>query len=111
MKISLAELNIYGPKGNPNADAGVTKYTEMPWEEFQEEKRGAASKIDPQATHGLEGSYNLSDKNAAISKCNLNPLVADALIVPVFLVIVDDASDVFGEGGQVCLCLYHCIYH
>ena len=71
MKVALKELEIYGPKGNPNAEAGVTKYTEMPWQEFQKEKATAEKKAQTPAPagHGVEkSSYDLADNAAAISE-------------------------------------------
>ena len=72
LKIALHDVEIYGPKGNPDADPGPTKYTEMPWEEFKKEaaaaeKKKAESSPAP-AGHGVEASYDLADKNAAISE-------------------------------------------
>ena len=35
LKTSLAELKIFGPTGNPDAEAPPKKYTEIPWEEVR----------------------------------------------------------------------------
>jgi hypothetical protein len=32
LKQALAKVEIYGPKGNPNAIPAPTRYTEVPWD-------------------------------------------------------------------------------
>ena len=77
LKASLSELKIYGPKGNPDAEAGAAMYTEMPWDEFQQKKMEDEAKKLHAAKGVGDGShlelkipkadYSFQDKNAMIS--------------------------------------------
>ncbi|KAG5643162.1 hypothetical protein DXG03_001492 [Asterophora parasitica] len=80
LKTVLAELAIYGPKGDPNAPAATTRYTQVPYEEILAKEREATGEHIP-LTAGLPPQgWQLSDNNAAI---------------------VDEANDVFGEQDEV----------
>ncbi|KAI4526439.1 hypothetical protein K525DRAFT_259127 [Schizophyllum commune Loenen D] len=39
LKTMLAEVGIYGPKGNPDAPPPPKRYTEVPWDQVQEDDR------------------------------------------------------------------------
>ncbi|KAJ6499283.1 Mechanosensitive ion channel-domain-containing protein [Mycena sanguinolenta] len=63
LKASLAEVGIYGPSGNPNAEPGTQRYTEVPWHEVKAERDNASK--TPQAPEPA-GGWELSGKNAVI---------------------------------------------
>ncbi|KAF8210292.1 hypothetical protein K438DRAFT_1903862 [Mycena galopus ATCC 62051] len=67
LKASLAELGIYGPSGNPNAEPGTQRYTEVPWHEVQADHE-KASKIEEKKAHtpAPTGGWQLSGQNAVI---------------------------------------------
>jgi len=39
LKTALAEVKIYGPKGNPRAPLPVTRYVNVPWDQVQTVER------------------------------------------------------------------------
>ena len=39
LKTMLAEVGVYGPKGNPDAPPPPKRYTEVPWDQVQEDDR------------------------------------------------------------------------
>ncbi|KAI1796400.1 Mechanosensitive ion channel-domain-containing protein [Ganoderma leucocontextum] len=86
LKASMEKLKIFGPDGNPNADSGPTKYTQVPYEEVlrQEEaaKRGQhpSSGSSMSELHVPKSDWTFADQNSAI---------------------VDDSQDVFGERDQL----------
>ncbi|XP_006461100.1 hypothetical protein AGABI2DRAFT_204597, partial [Agaricus bisporus var. bisporus H97] len=43
LKSMLGELNIHGPKGDPDAPASTTRYTQVPWEFIQAKDREEAA--------------------------------------------------------------------
>ena len=71
LKTSLAELKIFGPTGNPDAEAPPKKYTEIPWEEVrrneEEKRRKEAASKNP----FVKSEYDFSDKNAVVSEYQL----------------------------------------
>ncbi|KAF9460703.1 hypothetical protein BDZ94DRAFT_1169180 [Collybia nuda] len=69
LKAALAELAIYGPKGNPDPPPSTTRYTKVPWEIIQAADRQAV--VQPMQVPEPPvpvGGWQLSDKNAAIRK-------------------------------------------
>ncbi|KAJ2925115.1 hypothetical protein H1R20_g11975, partial [Candolleomyces eurysporus] len=73
LKQALAEVNIYGPSGNPNPPPAVTRYTQVPWESVLWEEQKAAEEKGreqlqhPQPPHHI-GGWDLRDKDASICK-------------------------------------------
>ncbi|KAJ7592132.1 Mechanosensitive ion channel-domain-containing protein [Mycena floridula] len=55
LKNQMSEVQIFGPKGNPNASAGPARYTQVPWEEAKREKVHSAEPV---------GGWHLADRNA-----------------------------------------------
>ncbi|RPD63790.1 hypothetical protein L227DRAFT_496301 [Lentinus tigrinus ALCF2SS1-6] len=84
LKASMEKLKIFGPSGDPNASAGPTKYTKVPYEDVLKKEQEAARHA-PQPSSGSElhipkSDWTFADQNSAI---------------------VDDSQDVFGERDQV----------
>ncbi|KAI5123926.1 hypothetical protein M0805_006343 [Coniferiporia weirii] len=77
LKTALAELSIFGSKGNPNAEPSPTMYTEVPWEEVRAKQEAKKQIVHDPAP--VAKQYNLSDKNAAVM----------------------DSEGVFDEAGQM----------
>lgn len=75
----MAELNIFGPLGNPDAPPSPKRYTEIPWDEVK-------AKEPPHAIQPLgfvtEPRIPRSDWQFSDDKAN-------------------DAEDVFGESNEV----------
>lgn len=68
LKTALAELKIFGPKGNPDAEPGPTLFTQIPWEEVQamkeeDKRKKAAEAVARPRVQRRE--YSLTDKSAA----------------------------------------------
>ncbi|GLB37046.1 putative mechanosensitive ion channel [Lyophyllum shimeji] len=79
LKTALAELHIYGPKGDPDAVPDPTRYTKVPYEEVKAKERRAAQN-HPQSQARPSHGWQLADSNA---------------------VIVDESNDVFGEKDEL----------
>ncbi|TFK87099.1 hypothetical protein K466DRAFT_491520 [Polyporus arcularius HHB13444] len=84
LKASLEKLKIYGPSGDPNAAAGPTKYTKVPYEDVlkkeQEDARHAPQPSAGSELHIPKSDWTFADQNSAIA---------------------DGSQDVFGESDQV----------
>jgi hypothetical protein len=66
LKTALAEVNIYGPKGNPD-EPSTTRYTRVPWELIEAEDRKAAQTRGSPPDYPLPaGGWQLSDNNVAL---------------------------------------------
>jgi len=79
LKTALAELNIYGPKGNPDALPTTTRYTKVPYDEIKAKERRAAQDALQSPGQPAQG-WQLADNNA---------------------VIVDESNNVFGETDEL----------
>lgn len=81
LKTAMAELQIYGSKGNPSSKPGPTKYTQVPWEEVKESERTEmpAPQI-PQEPRIPRGEWSFTDQDA---------------------MILDRGQDVFDEGDEL----------
>lgn len=69
LKAALAEVKIYGPKGDPSAVPAPVRQTLVPWDEVQEKEhitQRTESKAPEDPKMPVEG-WNLSDKNAVMS--------------------------------------------
>lgn len=82
LKTSMAELKIYGSKGDPSAKPGPTKYTQVPWEEFKASERTEmpmpeASISEPRIPRG---EWSFTDQDA---------------------VVLDRGQDVFDEADEL----------
>ncbi|KAJ7045534.1 Mechanosensitive ion channel-domain-containing protein [Mycena alexandri] len=77
LKGALAELGIYGPSGNPNADPGTQRYTEVPWHEFNDKVKHNQEKA---AETTPAGGWQLSAPNA---------------------VLLDGQDDIFGDPDEL----------
>lgn len=94
LKEHLSEVQIFGPKGNPNTSAGPTRYTQVPWEEVQAEERRAKR----EKAHSTEpvGGWRLADKNADMCK-----LSACCFMILLKTTADNDADNVFGDTSQL----------
>ncbi|KAJ6499912.1 Mechanosensitive ion channel-domain-containing protein [Mycena vitilis] len=82
LKAALAEVGIYGPSGNPNAEPGTTRYTEVPWHEVKADSQKAKNSEEKTPSAPVpEGGWQLSGQNA---------------------VILDGTDDIFGDPDEVC---------
>jgi len=79
LKIALAEVNIYGPKGNPNASPATTRYTKVPYEEILAKEHQEAQNTLHSPSLPPKG-WQLTDDNA---------------------VIVEDSNNLFGETDEL----------
>lgn len=73
LKTSLAELKIYGPKGDPGAEAGPTMFTQIPWEEVRAKKEQEQEKKKTPPHPSVEPAipktdFNLMDRHAAVGE-------------------------------------------
>lgn len=86
LKAALADLDIYGPGGNPNPKPPTSRYTLVPWELVAEEDKGkeVVSHATPpgriQEPRIPQSNWKLTDSNIAL---------------------VDGGGDVFDEGSEV----------
>jgi len=81
LKAALADVKIFGPKGNPKAVAAPDRYTLVPWDEVQANERDAlqVDSAESDAHKMPAGGWKLSDKNAPI---------------------MGDTGNVFGESDE-----------
>lgn len=85
LKAALADIEIYGPSGNPNAKPSTKRYTIVPWELVSEQDRYKEGG-SPLAPGGIQepkipvSNWHLTDSN---------------------FVLVDGGGDVFDEGSEV----------
>ncbi|KAJ3575123.1 hypothetical protein NP233_g1300 [Leucocoprinus birnbaumii] len=64
LKTALGELQIFGPKGNPDAPPSTTRYTQVPWELIQaKDREDAVKKAQETPVHVPVGGWHLRDKN------------------------------------------------
>ena len=73
LKTALAELEIYGPTGNPDAEPAPKLYTQIPWGEVQamkEEQRRKKEAESHSRPFTQKREYSLTDKSgvATLSK-------------------------------------------
>ncbi|KAF9012331.1 hypothetical protein BDQ17DRAFT_1232693 [Cyathus striatus] len=71
LKTALAEVKIFGPKGNPDSPPGISRYTKVPWDIIDaKDRRGAEEKgRGSEASIALPpGGWQLRDKNTTIRK-------------------------------------------
>jgi len=82
LKAALADVKIFGPKGNPKAVAAPDRYTLVPWDEVQANERDAlqVDSAESDAHKMPAGGWKLSDKNAPI---------------------MGDTGNVFGESDEL----------
>lgn len=86
MKIALADLEIYGPTGNPNPKPKTSRYTLVPWELVTAEDQDKEDVLHPTLPGHIEeptvpaSNWNFTDSNIAL---------------------VDGGGDVFDEGSEV----------
>lgn len=66
LKAALADLKIYGPSGNPNAEPGTKRYTEVPWHEVQAEAHKSKNEGKSPDTAAPVGGWQLSGQNAVL---------------------------------------------
>jgi hypothetical protein len=72
LKTTLAELKIYGPKGDPDPPPNATRYTQVPWELVEAKDREDAEKNAVQAgIHVPAGGWELRDRNDAIGELSM----------------------------------------
>jgi len=79
LKTFLADAHVYGPGGNPNAAAGPTQYTLVPWEQVKHEQDVQAPSMPQPAPVMPAGGWNLANESATGTM----------------------GADVFGEGSQL----------
>jgi len=78
LKAALAEVGIYGPSGNPHAEPGTQRYTEVPWHEVKTETDKAKQKTP--SVQAPAGGWKLSGKDS---------------------VILDGTDDIFGDPDEL----------
>jgi len=67
LKAALGDLGIYGPSGNPHAEPGTQRYTEVPCHEIQAETQKSQNKEGKTTdTPAPAGGWQLSSKNAVL---------------------------------------------
>jgi len=66
LKKALADVKIYGPKGDPDGIPAPTRYTQVPWELVKEKDDKAAGGKGPDEPSAPKDGWQLSDKNAAM---------------------------------------------
>lgn len=67
-------MKIYGPKGNPDAPPGTTRYTKVPYEIIEALDREAQkTKGEPADTKLQPGSWDLRDKRVDIGSFHSCP--------------------------------------
>lgn len=86
LKAALADIEIYGPSGDPNAKPSIQRYTVVPWNLISEQDRREEGESYPVPSGGIQepkipvSNWNLTDSNIAL---------------------VDGGGDVFDEGSEV----------
>lgn len=86
LKAALAELDIYGPSGNPSPKPTTSRYTLVPWELVVEEDRSKEVESHSTPPGGIQepripvSNWRLTDSNIAL---------------------VDGGGDVFDEASEV----------
>ena len=76
LKTALAEVKIYGPSGDPDAQPKVSRYTKVPWSTVHADGQHVGAKEpDPDEVLGTRTSrqWHLNDEIAAIRTCLFNP--------------------------------------
>ncbi len=68
LKKAMADVKIFGPKGDPDAIPTPTRYTRVPWELVKEGDDKAAGGKAPDEPSAPKDGWQLSDKNAAMRK-------------------------------------------
>ena len=74
LKVSMEKVKVFGPKGNPNAPSGPTKYTLVPYEEVirkEEEAKAEAPSTSASSTDLRipASEWTFADQNMAIGAC------------------------------------------
>src|ERR1700743_1854834 len=54
LKTSLADLDIFGPGGNPSPKPSTSRYTLVPWELVAEEDKGKEAESHPIPPGGIQ---------------------------------------------------------
>ncbi|KAG6917310.1 hypothetical protein DXG01_002968 [Tephrocybe rancida] len=80
LKTALAELNIYGPSGNPDAKSPTMRYTQVPYEEFKAKEQQEAETSFPQPSGLPPSGWQLADNNG---------------------ILVDESNNIFGETNEL----------
>ena len=86
LKAAMAELDIFGPTGNPNPKPSTSRYTLVPWDLVVEEDRSKEEGSHSTPPGGIlepripESNWRLTDSNIAL---------------------VDGGGDVFDEASEV----------
>lgn len=85
LKAALAEVKIFGPKGDPSSVPAPVRQTLVPWEEVQENEHAAMRAVAkaPADTKMPAEGWKLSD-NSTIS---MQPLLLDTLPFSYFLLL------------------------
>jgi hypothetical protein len=68
LKVSLAEVKIFGPKGNPKAPPPPERRTLVPWDEVKANDETALREGLAAAPKSPISGWQLLDKNAPISE-------------------------------------------
>ncbi|KAJ7170538.1 Mechanosensitive ion channel-domain-containing protein [Mycena crocata] len=95
LKAALAEVGIYGPAGNPNAEPGTQRYTEVPWHEVKadtEKAKNTEGKTNAQQAPA--GGWRLSGQNAVLldSGDDIFSDPDEAFVAETFQAAHDDAA-------------------
>jgi len=89
LKVSLAEVKIFGPKGNPKAVAAPERRTQVPWEEVKANEEATLREAST-APKTPVGGWQLLDKNNFISEHRVFGLIPDS-------------EDLYSRGLRRCL--------
>jgi len=84
LKSALAELDVYGPSGNPNPKPTTSRYTIVPWELVAEEEKG--KEAGPAHPGGIQ-EPRIPESNWKLTASNI--------------ALVDGGGDVFDEGSEL----------
>ncbi|KAF8608825.1 hypothetical protein BDV93DRAFT_518874 [Ceratobasidium sp. AG-I] len=83
LKTAMADLQIFGSKGNPSSKPGPAKYTQVPWEEVKESERTTMPEPQvPLEPRIPRGEWSFTDQDA---------------------MILDRGQDVFDEGDELSM--------
>ncbi|KAG9078412.1 hypothetical protein FRC06_008379 [Ceratobasidium sp. 370] len=68
LKTSMAEVKVFGPKGDPSSKVPPTKYTQMPWEEFRASEHAEMPMSDAAGREPRipRGEWSFTDRDAII---------------------------------------------
>ena len=82
LKQSLAELKIFGPEGDPDAEAPPKQITQVSWDEVRRKEEEKKRRSEASRNPFVKAEYEFSDRNAVNSESQLFILLRSELICP-----------------------------